>query len=168
MALREAEKWDNAPLIGTNVFLGAPGTEDISEALRELASIAGLDAFEGPSQNWTAILQGELAKARSIQKEQPTLRVREIEQAVVGVFLHSQPIGQNHKAQTRDLMLLLGPGRPDRITLEKALIRWAEISWFLDEATLVRRMARRNCPNLGGSAPDQTCARCTMQPARNA
>ena len=29
LALREAEKWDNAPLIGTNVFLGAPGTEDI-------------------------------------------------------------------------------------------------------------------------------------------
>lgn len=146
LALREAEKWDNAPLIGTNVFLGAPGTEDISEALRELASIAGLDAFEGPAQNWTAILQGELAKARTIQKEQPTLRVREIEQAVVGVFLHSQPIGQNHKAQTRDLMLLLGPGRPDRITLEKALIRWAEISWFLDEATLVEKDGKKELP----------------------
>ena len=38
------------------------------------------------------------------------------------------------KALTRDLMVLLGPTRPDKIEVEKALTRWAEISWFLDEA----------------------------------
>ena len=77
LALREAAKWDHAPLVGTNVFLAAPDSDDLSEALRELAGIAGLDAFDGPAQNWAAILQGELAKARAIQKEQPALRGRE-------------------------------------------------------------------------------------------
>jgi hypothetical protein len=30
-------------------------------------------------------------------------------------------------------MVLLGPTRPDDIELEKGLIRWSEVSWFLDE-----------------------------------
>lgn len=37
------------------------------------------------------------------------------------------------QAQTRDLMLLLGPTRPDKIELEKGLNRWADPPWFLDE-----------------------------------
>ena len=49
-------------------------------------------------------------------------------------FLHSQP--PPHKALTRDLYLLLGPSRPDRIELEKALYQWTETSWFLDQAAL--------------------------------
>lgn len=77
------------------------------------------------------ILEGELAKARELQLEAPGVNFRELEQAVLGTFLHSQPIGQ--KASVRDLFLLLGPTRPDRIELEKALRRWAEVSWFLDE-----------------------------------
>ena len=47
--------------------------------------------------------------------------MREIEQAVMATFLHSQPIGQS--AKTRDLVLLIGPGRPDKIELEKGLVR---------------------------------------------
>ncbi len=37
---------------------------------------------------------------------------------------------------TSELMVLLGHTRPDKIELEKALLRWVEISWFLDESGL--------------------------------
>jgi len=134
LALREAEKWDECPLIGTNVFLSKPGSEDISEAARELTNIATAEEYEGKKQEWTVILQGELSKARSIQDETAGLRFREGEQAVLATFLHSQPIGQ--KALTRDLFIVLGATRPDKIELEKALQRWTETSWFLDEGAI--------------------------------
>ena len=76
----------------------------------------------------------ELGKARDIQSETTGLNHREIEQAVMSVFLSSQPIG--HKALTRELVLLLGAANPDKIELEKALHRWTEVSWFLDEAEI--------------------------------
>ena len=50
----------------------------------------------------------------------------------MSVFLSSQPIG--HKALTQELMVLLGTADPDKIELEKALRRWTELSWFLDES----------------------------------
>lgn len=134
LALREAHKWDECPLIAANVFLNAPGREEISEAARELTTVAATEEYEGKRQEWAGILEGELAKARAIQAETPGLRFREVEQAVMATFLHSQPIGQ--KALTRELLVLLGPTRPDRIELEKALRRWAETSWFLDEAAI--------------------------------
>lgn len=134
LALREAEKWDHCPLIGANVFLSAPGSEEVSPAARELATVAASEEYEGKRQEWTGILEGELAKARTIQAEIPSLKFREVEQAVLATFVHSQPIGQ--KALTRDLLVLLGHTRPDRIELEKALARWAEVSWFLDEEAL--------------------------------
>src|SRR5205823_5297788 len=59
----------------------------------------------------------------------------EVEQAVFATFLHSQPIG--HRGHTRDLMLTLGHTRPDKIEIEKALMRWTEISWFLDEEYII-------------------------------
>ncbi len=132
LALREAERWDESPLVATNTFLTEPGKSGISEAARELTTIAATEEYEGKKQEWTAILEGELDKAREIQAETGGLKFREIEQAVFATFLHSQPIGQ--KALTRDLMVLLGPGRPDKIELEKGLVRWSEVSWFLDEA----------------------------------
>lgn len=131
LALREAEKWDDAPLIAANVFLNAPGKVEVSEAARELATIAATEEYEGKRQDWTGILEGELEKARAVQDELPGLKHREIEQAVLATFLHSQPIGQ--KALTRELLMLLGPTRPDKIELEKGLRRWTELSWFLDE-----------------------------------
>jgi len=134
LALREAEKWDESPLVVANVFLSAPGESDISEALRELTTVAAAEEYEGKRQEWSGILQGELEKARSTQAELPGLRYREIEQAVVCAFLHSQPVGQ--KASTAELMVLLGQTRPDKIELEKGLRRWSEISWFLDESAL--------------------------------
>lgn len=134
LALREAEAWDTAPLIGTNVFLSTPGDESLSEAARELTNVAATEEYAGKKQEWTSILEGELRKAREIQADVTGLRAREVEQGAMATFLHSQPIGQ--KAQTRDLLLLVGHTRPDRIDLEKALIRWAQVSWFLDEEGL--------------------------------
>ncbi|MDI6858017.1 MAG: DUF499 domain-containing protein [Dehalococcoidia bacterium] len=134
MALRDAEKWDTSPLVGTNVLLNAPGQTGLSEAARELASIAATEEYEGKRQEWSAILEGELAKARDVQQEFRALKEREVEQAVMGTFLHSQPIGQ--RALTRDLLVLLGAAKADKIELEKALRRWTEVSYFLDEAAI--------------------------------
>jgi Protein of unknown function (DUF499) len=134
LALKDAERWDDGPLVGANVFLGDPKTTDLSEGARDLAGVAAREEYEGKKQEWPAILEGELSKAREIQAESTTLKHREVEQAVFATFLHSQPIGQ--KALTRDLMLLVGPTRPDKIVLEKALLRWTETSWFLDEGGL--------------------------------
>ena len=132
IALRDAEKWDTSPLVGPNVFLNAPDKSDLAEAAGELASLASVDGGTGRHQEWRPILEGELVKARAIQAEATGLRHREMEQAVIAVFLSSQPIG--HKALTQELMVLLGATNPDKIELEKALRRWTELSWFLDEA----------------------------------
>ncbi len=132
LALRDAEKWDDSPLVGANVFLTPPEQKGIAEAARELTSIATRETTEGRGHEWTPILEGELGRAQAIQKEQPGLKHREVEQAVCAVFLSSQPIGQ--KARTSDLVALVGATRPDRIELEKGLRRWMEKSWFLDEA----------------------------------
>ncbi|HXF50752.1 MAG TPA: DUF499 domain-containing protein [Dehalococcoidia bacterium] len=131
MALRDAEAWDTSPLIGPAVFLNAPGQAALSDAARELASIAATEEYEGKRQEWSAILQGELAKAREIQEDHPALAGREVEQAVMAVFLHSQPIGQ--RVFTPNLLVLLGASRPDKIELEKALLQWTGDSYFLDD-----------------------------------
>jgi len=135
MALRDAEKWDKAPLVGVNVLLNTPDKLGLSEAARELASVAATEEYEGKRQEWGAILEGELGRARDIQTEFPALHSREVEQAVMATFLHSQPIGQ--RALTRDLLVLLGSARSDKIELGKALRRWTEVSYFLDEAAFV-------------------------------
>ena len=131
IALRDAEKWDTSPLVGPNVLLAEPKRNDLAEAASELASFASVDEGAG-GQEWRPIIEGELAKARLIQSEAAGLRHREVEQAVMSVFLSSQPIG--HKALTQELMVLLGTADPDKIELEKALRRWTELSWFLDES----------------------------------
>ena len=132
IALRDAEKWDTSPLVGPNVLLDRPEKNDLAEAVGELASLASVDTGTGKHHEWRPILEGELAKACTIQSEATGLRHREMEQAVISVFLTSQPIG--HKALTQELMVLLGAANPDKIELEKALRRWRELSWFLDEA----------------------------------
>ncbi len=135
LALRDSEGHDQGPLVAPNVFLAAPDREGLSEASRELAAVASREEYEGRRHEWSAILEGELAKAREIQREFPHLSHRELEQAVMAVFLHSQPIG--HKAQTREVLALVGATRPDRIELEKGLAGWIDLSWFLDEAACV-------------------------------
>lgn len=134
IALRDAEKWDTNPLVGPNVFLSRPGEGELAEATSDLAAIATSEASAGGHQAWRPILEGELDKARAIQSDTSGLNGRELEQAVISVFLSSQPVGQ--KAQTRALLLLLGTMRPDKIELEKALVRWTYLSWFLDEVEM--------------------------------
>ncbi len=131
LALREAAKWDDSPLVGPAVLLNAPGQEDLSEALRELVTVADTEEHEGRKTAWTPILVGEMSRAREIQKESVGLKAREIEQAVMATFLHSQPIGQS--ARTRDLTVLIGAARPDKLELEKSLLRWSQASHWLDD-----------------------------------
>ena len=131
-ALREAERWDTAPLIGPAALLAAPGAPGVSEAVRELAGVATSETSAGGRTDWSTLLEAELDKARQIQDELPALRPgREAEQAVVSVFLHSQPTGR--KAFTPDLVRMAGTTAPDEIELEKGLRRWREVSWFLDD-----------------------------------
>ena len=132
-ALREAERWgDTSPLIGPAALLAAPGACGISEAVRELAGVATSEKTEGRKTDWATLLDAELQRARQIQTEVPALAAgREAEQAVVAVFLHSQPIGR--KAQTPELRRLTGSAAPDAIELDKGLRRWRDISWFLDD-----------------------------------
>jgi len=133
LALRDSEKWDESPLVGPNVFLAPSDRDTISEAARELTGVASKEQTEGAGQqNWTAILEGELAKAREVQGEFPSLKHREIEQAVFSTFIHSQPSSKH--ALLNELIVLIGATRPDRITLEKGLRLWFDRSWFLDES----------------------------------
>lgn len=131
LALREAEKWDDSPLVGPRVFLSAEKKDGLSEAMRELVTVADTEEHEGKKQAWTGIVEGELERAREIQRDSVGLKFREIEQAIIATFLHSQPIGQS--ARTRDLKVLIGPSRPDNIELEKGLGRWAQVSFWLDD-----------------------------------
>ena len=131
LALREAENWDTSPLVGPAVFLTAPDKEGLSEALREMVAVADTEEWEGKKQAWTGILDNEFSQARRIQTESVGLRNREVEQAVVTTFLHSQPVGQN--ARTQDIAVLLGSVRPDKIELEKGLARWSQSSYWLDD-----------------------------------
>jgi len=153
LALREAETWDTSPLVGPNVFLAAPDVEGLSEAMRELVTVADTEEHEGRRQSWTGILDGEFDRAQQVQTDSVGLKQREVEQAVVATFLHSQPAG--HSAKTRDLILLLGATRPDKIELEKGLGRWAQTSHWLDDRffatsgeTLPSQWRLGNRPNL--------------------
>jgi hypothetical protein len=130
-ALRDAQKWDRLPLVGAQVFLAPEGGDPLCTAARELANIAQLEQYEGRRQNWPAILEAEFAHARKAQAGLLGMQAREVEQAVIATFLHSQPIGKSSTA--RELKLLIGAAGPDRIELDKGLVRWSESSWYLDD-----------------------------------
>ncbi|MDQ2843407.1 MAG: DUF499 domain-containing protein [Acidobacteriota bacterium] len=150
LALRSAHSWDPSPLVATAAFLAAPDTpSQLSDATQQLVKIATTEEYEGRRHDWAAILEGELQKAREIQAEFPSLKCRELEQCVFATFLHSQPIGQ--KASTRELFDFVGTTRPDKIDLHKALLRWAQTSWFLDEEGL--GIAAGATDDAGGAMP---------------
>lgn len=94
-------------------------------------TFADTEEDEGKRQAWTGIIAGEVGRAKEIQKDSVGLNHREIEQCVISTFLHSQPIGQS--AHSRDLVVLVGGCRPDKIELEKGLARWAQVSYWLDD-----------------------------------
>ena len=121
-ALRDAEGRDPSPFVGPAVLL--PADKALSPALSQLVDICD-------SHRWTPILTGELEKAREIQSSLPTLQMREVEQAVVATFLHSQPAGQ--RGQPSELWALLAHPQIDRAAVEEGLRKWRSLSWFLVE-----------------------------------
>ena len=131
LALRQAEQWDASPLIGPAAFLNAAGQSDLTEATHQLCTDADTEDDSGRKQAWVGLLIGELDRARHLQDRSVGLKHRELEQAVIATFLHSQPIGRT--AKTLDLLRLLGPTRPDKINLEKGLRGWADDSHWLDD-----------------------------------
>ena len=129
-ALREAERWDRSPVVGPSALLANPDEKGVSMALSELANTAN-SATAGKAADWGKLLQAEFDKARQVQRDHQELeRNREIEQAVVSVFLHSPRGG---KVTTFELQRLAGASGPDAIEFEKGLLRWREISWFLED-----------------------------------
>jgi hypothetical protein len=128
-ALRDSRDQDPSPIVGPGALLSyASESRDgggLSAALEELVDICE------EKEKWTPILIGELEKAREIQAGLPTLKAREIEQAVVATFLHSQPIGQ--RAAPSELLTLLAHPSVDAAALEEGLRKWRGISWFLVE-----------------------------------
>jgi hypothetical protein len=131
-ALRDSEGRDPSPLVGPGSLLSplltgeGPGVRSgLSPALIELIKICE------ERERWTPILTGELDKAREIQAALPTIQAREVEQAVVAAFLHSQPMGQ--RAAHTDLLALLAHPLVDPAALEEGLRKWRNLSWFLVE-----------------------------------
>lgn len=143
-AVRDAEGRDPAPMIGPATLLSwsrgtDPGGGDgLSAALNELVQVCN------ERERWTPILTGELEKARQVQTGLPSLSQREIEQAVVATFLHSQPAGQ--RAQPSELLALLAHPEVDPVALEEGLRKWREVSWFLVEDPAVWQLG--TVPNL--------------------
>ena len=132
MALRDAEPWDDSPLIGPQVFLMAPGQEGLSEALLKIAS-AARDSVTGTNQPpWPETLRTELPRAREAQKaDASTLTGREIEAACVAAFIYSQPLGE--QADMNELRWLLAATCDMPAVLNAGLLAWYKSSWYLEE-----------------------------------
>jgi hypothetical protein len=132
MALRDAEPWDESPVVGPQVFLQTPDQGDgLSEALLKLAEAAkSSDRTRNPE--WPANLRTELPRAREAQKrDAATLTGREIEAACVATFIYSQPIGE--QAELSDLRWLLASTCDMPAVLNNGLVSWAKTSWYLEE-----------------------------------
>jgi hypothetical protein len=130
--LREAEKWDNSPVIGPQVFLGAPDNTDMSPALQKLAEVAK-DSQPDKTPQWPTALKTELPRVLEAQKAHAgTLTGRELEAACVAAFIYSQPIGE--QGELADLRWLLGPTCDLPAVLSNGLIAWAKTSWYLEAA----------------------------------
>jgi hypothetical protein len=131
MALRDAEQWDDSPLIGAQVFLAAPGQDPVGEALLKLAE-AAKDSDRVRTPQWPTNLKTELPRALEAQKNDAgTLSGREIEAACVASFIFSQPIGE--QADLSDLRWLLAATCEMPAVLNNGLIAWYKASWYLEE-----------------------------------
>jgi hypothetical protein len=67
MALRDAEAWDDSPLVGPQIFLNAPGKDGLSEALLKLAE-AAKDSDRVKNPQCSTNLKTELPRATDAQK----------------------------------------------------------------------------------------------------
>jgi hypothetical protein len=137
LAMQEGVGKDPAPFVGVSSLLGHDVA--LSPPVTDMVRICS-----DSNDMWTPKLVGELERAREVQTKLPSLSQREIEQAVLAVFLHSQPPGR--RAETSDLYaLLLHPG-VDQAALETGLKNWRDLSWFLMEETNFWRITTE--PNL--------------------
>jgi hypothetical protein len=142
-ALREAEEWDESPLISTQVLLPAPG-RDMSTALQKLANIAQRSSGE-PNADYSQALKTEMPRVADVQRiETPTLSGREIESACVAAFIYSQPLDQNEQAELPELRWLLAATCDMPAPINLGLNAWAKASWYLEECE--KREAVTNVP----------------------
>jgi len=131
MALREAEGWDESPLVSTQVFLARPdASDDISPALAKLANDAMNSVEETNKPNWPGNLRTEMPRALIAQKI-TTLAGREIEAACSAAFIFSQPIGE--QAELSELRWLIGATCDIPAMLNTGLLEWSKTSWYLSE-----------------------------------
>jgi len=124
-ALRESTDFDQSLIIGPSVFLQKE--KQLSDAVIELVSVCD------EKDKWPQILQGELQRGLELYDRHPSLKNNEIEQAIISVFLHSQPRGQ--KAETSDLFELILHPKLDVTAMDAALTEWRNSSWFLKDVT---------------------------------
>jgi hypothetical protein len=131
LALREAEAWDEAPLISVQVFLARPEASDpLSPALEKLAGDAMSSVDDANKPNWPGNLRTELPRALVAQKT-TTVAGREIEAACAGAFIFSQPVGE--QAELGELRWLLGATCDIPAMLNTGLLEWSKTSWYLSE-----------------------------------
>lgn len=131
MALREAEGWDESPLVSTQILLSAPGASDeISPALEKLANDAMNSVDQANKPNWPNNLRTEMPRAR-IAQNNTTLTGREIEAACAAAFVFSQPVGE--QAELSELRWLVGASCDMPAMLNTGLLEWSKTSWYLAE-----------------------------------
>ncbi|MEQ1735494.1 MAG: DUF499 domain-containing protein, partial [Rhodoglobus sp.] len=136
LAARHADGSDVSSMLGAPAMLGTSG--ELSDATLELVKHCEGDG------DWQKILIGELEKARTVQFDFPSLKTREVEQAVFGTFLYSQPRGQ--KAEPADLLALVAHPTIDTSAVAEGLNKWRDLSWFLAEEPGIYRLGTQ--PNL--------------------
>jgi hypothetical protein len=142
-ALREAEAWDESPLISTQVLLPSQ-RRDMSTALQKLANIAQRSSGE-PNADYSQALKTEMPRVADVQRiETPTLSGREIESACVAAFIYSQPLDQNEQAELPELRWLLAATCDMPATINLGLNAWTKASWYLEECE--KREAVTNVP----------------------
>ena len=131
MALREAARWDESPLISAQVFLPRPGASDeLSPALEKLANDAMNSVDDVNKPNWPGNLRTELPRA-GLAQQNTTLTGREIEAACAAAFVFSQPIGE--QAELGELRWLIGASCDIPAMLNTGLLEWSKTSWYLSE-----------------------------------
>ena len=131
LALRAAEKWDQSPLVGPAVFLNAEGKDGLSEAVRELVTVADTQEEDGRRQAWTESGRRTRPRAgypaRFPRPQVPRGRAGRLDH--IPAFATDWPDGEDARHGRAARVAT----RPDKIELEKGLTRWAQISHWLDD-----------------------------------
>lgn len=130
-ALRDAEAWDESPIISTQVFLAKPGaTDQLSPAMEKMANSAMSSVEDANKPDWPSNLRTEYPRALTAQGG-TTLMGREVEAACAAAFIYSQPMGE--QAELGELRWLVGATVEFPAMLNTGLLDWARSSWYLCE-----------------------------------